>query len=221
MVRDASTRAPTCREAAGTSRSKTGPPARSATRRRASRPRGASAGRARPRHGCELDDRRPGLDRLARQHEAELAGHDLHARGRRRRRRSGDQRRPLKADDARDDARRVDAEPLLEQRGVDARGSRRSRAGCRPRRARSQARELADHRPCARVPIRNADAGGAVVGAVRAVLLRRGGRTPSRRATSTRSARPRASRSRWKASSESAVSLRPCASAPAWSECVS
>ena len=97
-----------------------------------------------------------------------------------------------------DDRSRVHAQPLLEERAVDRRGSPRSRAGCRGCRA--------PRGPGTPRPSRPTRAGPS-----RARAPRRRGRCRSRSpaarrpnslhtCTSTRSARPRASRSRWKAS---------------------
>ena len=73
---------------------------------------------------------------------------------------------------ARDDPRRVEAEPLLEQRRVDgAEVGGRLQVAVRVE-ARREPGNSPTCVPAARVPIRNAGARGAVVGPARAVLLR-------------------------------------------------
>ena len=173
-------------------------------------------------HVAELEHREPGLDRAAREREAELLRDDLDARGRGRGARSPDERRPRERGRVRDHRRRVDAEPLLEERRVDAAEVRRSRL-----------RLPSSSRPVFRpgnsptiVPFdaradEEADAGRAVVGAARCRSPRRGGRTPTRRARA-RGRRGRAPRGRAGTRAASRTSVcSPCASAPAWSACVS
>ena len=114
---------------------------------------------------------RPRLDRLPRERVAELLRDDLDARGRGR---SGDHRTSAGRENergVRDHERRVDAEPLLEQRRIDA-----AEVGGRLHvavlvEAVLQAGELADHLPVRARADQEADAGRAVVGARVAVLL--------------------------------------------------
>ena len=100
-------------------------------------------------------------------------------------------------------------EPLLEQRAVDAAEVDVHR--WLPLTSSSaQRRELADHAAVDAAADQQRGAGGAVVGAVGAVLLARGGRTPTRRAPA-RGGRRRAPRGR--------PGTRPASRPPAGSRC--
>ena len=101
---------------------------------------------------------------------------------------------------ARHDRRGVRPEPLLEHRAVDAAvvdGRLEISVVVEPV---PETGELADHRSAHPAPHQEADPRGAVVRAVGAVLLGPASELDQTRVR-TRSARPRASRSRWKASS--------------------
>ena len=154
----------------------------------------------------ELHDRGAGLDRLAGEGIAELVGADLEPRrggeasGARARSRSSRIFGRANASARRDDRSRRRRRTTARAARVERRGSRRSRAGCRRSSSFARPGTRRSSGPFTREPIRKPAPGGAVVGAVRS-------RSPSARRpnsdqtwTSTRSASPRASRSRWNAS---------------------
>ena len=180
-----------------------------------------------------LHDRGARLDPRAREREVELARLDEQARRGGRRGVGGQQRdgereqrgaphrttfgRGIDAA-ARQHGAGVDAEPVGAEGGVEAAEVGR-RAQVALRVERRQARELADHAAGRAGADDEADAGGAVVGADPFSSARRP--NSDHTSVSTRSARPRASRSRWNANRLSAVSFRFCVSSVAWSAWVS
>ena len=131
---------------------------------------------------------------------------------------SGHQRRASEAGRVRDDRRRVHAEPLLEQRAVDAAEVRRV-AKVVVLVEHGQAGELADH--LARHPRADQEARArrAVVRA-RAVLLRPAAELAPD-VDDHAVVDPRASRSRWKARRLSPISSRSPGRLSSWFECVS